>query len=133
MNSKSKNTSMLDFEKDESDMNSAKFEHIDKVDSADDKDKISITIHCKKKHSSCICRDIESSLLERLRCKNARTSDIKTEIECIEMLRCIIACKLNEKFLKHICHQHLHALVNHFNLQIKKLNSAELRKCLETC
>ncbi len=133
MNSKSKNTSMLDFKKDESDMSSAKFEHIDEVNSADDKDEISITIHCKKKHSSCICRNIESSLLKRLRCKNARTFDIKTEIECIEMLQCIIACKLNEKFLKHICHWHFHALVDHFNLQIKKLNSAELRKCLETC
>ncbi len=92
MNSKNENTSMLDFEKDESDMSSAKFEHIDEVDSADDEDEISITIRRKKKHSSCVCRDIESSLLERLRRKNAKTSDIKTEIECIEMLRCIIAC-----------------------------------------
>ncbi len=133
MNSKNENTSMLNFKKDESNMSSAKFEHINKVNSADDKDKISIIIYCKKKHSSCICRDIEFSLLERLRCKNARTSDIKTEIKCIKVLRCIIACKLNEKFLKHICHWHLHALVDHFDLQIKKLNTAELRKHLETC
>jgi len=124
---------MLDFKKDESDMSSAKFKHIDEVNNADDKDEISIIIHRKKKHSSCICRDIESSLLERLRCKNARTSDIKTEIECIEVLRCIIACKLNEKFLKHVYHRHLHALVDHFDFQVKKLNSAKLRKCLEMC
>ncbi len=133
MNSKNENTSMLNFKKDESDMSSAKFKHINEVDSADDEDEISITIHCKKKHSSCICKDIEFSLLKRLRRKNARMSDIKTEIECIKMLWCIIVCKLNEKFLKHICHQHLHAFVDHFDLQIKKLNSTELRKHFEMC
>jgi len=83
---KNENTSMLNFKKDESDMSSAKFKHINEVDSADDEDEISITIHCKKKHSSCICKDIEFSLLKRLRRKNARMSDIKTEIECIKML-----------------------------------------------
>ena len=134
MNSKNENTSMLDFEKDESDMSSAKFEHIDEVNSAEEIDsKISIIIHHKRKHSSCICRNIESSLLKKLRCKNVKMSDIKTEIECIKMLWHIIACKSNEKFLKHVCHRHLHALINHFDLQIKKLNSAELRKCLKMC
>ncbi len=133
MNLKNENTSIFNFKKDESNMSLTKFEHIDEVNSADDEDKISIIICCKKKHLSCICRNIESSLLKRLRCKNAKMSDIKTKIECIKVLWHIIACKSNEKFLKHICHQYLHALVDHFDLQIKKLNSAELRKCLEMC
>ncbi len=98
MNSKNENTSMLNFKKDESDMSSAKSEHINEVNSAEEIDsEISIIIHCKRKHSSCICRNIEFSLLKKLRCKNARTSDIKINIECIEVLWCIIACKLNEK------------------------------------
>ncbi len=138
MNSKNENISMLNFKKDESDISSAKFEHINKVNNANDEDEeidseISIIIHCKKKHSSCICKDIEFNLLKRLKCKNVRTSDIKTEIECIEMLQRIIACKLNKKFLKHICHWHLHAFVNYFDFQIKKLNLAELRKCFKVC
>lgn len=134
MNSKNENTSMLNFKKDESDISSAKFEHIDEVDSAEEIDsEISINIHRKKKHWDYVCRDIESSLLEKLRCKNVKTFDIKTKIECIEVLWHIIACMSNEKFLKHVYHQHLHALVDHFDLQIKKLNSAELRKHLETC
>ncbi len=129
---------MFNFEKNKSNMSSAKFKHIDEVNNADDEDEeidseMSIIIHRKKKHSSCICRDIEFSLLKRLRRKNARMFDIKTEIECIKMLQCIIACKLNEKFLKHVCHQHFHAFINYFDFQIKKLNSTELRKRLETC
>ncbi len=84
MNSKNENISMLNFKKDESDMSSVKFEHINEVDSADDEDeeidsKINIIIHCKKKHLSCICKNIESSLLKRLRHKNARTFNLKTE------------------------------------------------------
>ncbi len=134
MNSKNENTSMLNFEKDESNMNSAKFKHIDEVDSAEEIDsEISIIIHRKKKHLSCVCRNIESSLLERLRCKNVKMFDIKTEIECIKMLWRIIACKSNEKSFKHVYHQHFHALVDYFDLQIKILNSAELRKCFEIC
>jgi len=78
---------MLDFKRDESDMSSAKFKHIDEVNSAEEIDsEISITIHCKRKHLNCICKDIESSLLKRLKHKNARTSDIKTEIKCIKIL-----------------------------------------------
>jgi len=51
MNSKNENTSMLNFKKDESDISSAKFEHIDEVDSAEEIDsEISINIHRKKKH-----------------------------------------------------------------------------------
>jgi len=78
---------MLNFKKDESDMNSVKFEHINEVNSTEEIDsKISIIIHHKRKLSSCICRNIESSLLKRLKCKNVKMFDIKTKIECIKML-----------------------------------------------
>jgi hypothetical protein len=69
MNLKNENADILDFKQDENDMSSTKFRNIDEVDHANDEDEeieneINIIIHCKMKHSSCICRNIEFSLLK---------------------------------------------------------------------
>lgn len=112
--------------------------HTDGVDSAENEDEevhdeISITIRRKGKHSGCACRVIESSLLERLRRKNAGTSGLKTENQCISALRRIIESNSNGMAFKYVCHRHLHALAGPFGLQVKKLNSNGLRARLKAC
>ncbi len=85
------------------------------------------------RQNRCPCRGIDRALLNRIRRKNAGTSGMKTETECLGVLRHIIECKSNGKALNHVCHRHLHALAGHFGLQVKKLNSAGLRKRLGAC
>jgi hypothetical protein len=138
MNSENENAGIPDFEQDESDMGSTESRNTDEVDHADDGDEeveseIRTTIRRKAKHSGCACRGIESSLLERLRRKNAGTSGLKTETQCIAALRRIIECNSNGTTLKHVCHRHLHALAGHFGLQVQKLTSNGLRARLKAC
>jgi hypothetical protein len=97
------------------------------------KAEVSIACCFDVKKSKCFCKDIDSNLLQRLRCKNVETSNIKTEIECLEALQCIIKCHFNEIALKYIYHKHLHAFADNFDFQIKMLNSMSLKVQLKQC
>ncbi len=86
-----------------------------------------------KYQEGCACRGIENSLLERIKRKNAGTSGIKNETECIAALRMVIKSAPRGTNLEHVCHKHLHALAGHFGLQVKKLNTPALRSRLLAC
>jgi hypothetical protein len=97
------------------------------------KAEVSIARCFDAKKSKCLCKNIDLNLLQRLRCKNVETSDIKTETECFEVLRRIIKCHFNEIAFRHVYHKHLHAFADNFKLQMKMLNSMSLRTQFKQC
>jgi hypothetical protein len=84
----------------------------------------------RKKKNSCKCERISLALLERIRRKNAIRARMKSDVECIDILRAMIESKLDETNLRHVCHRYLYAIDDHFDLQIKSLKTTDLRQRL---
>jgi hypothetical protein len=84
----------------------------------------------KHKKKLCKCISLTLALLERIRRKNAIRTRMKDDAECIDTLREMIEARLNKTSLRHVCHRHLYVLERHFDLQIKKLKTTNLKQRL---
>ena len=82
------------------------------------------------KKAGCKCGGIPLAILERIRRKNAIRAGMKGEEECLGTLRAVVGARPGGVNLRHVCHRHLFALGGHFDLQIKALSTAALRKRL---
>ncbi len=56
--------------------------------------------------------------------------NMMNEMKCINTLKIFVKINLEETSLMHVYHKHLLHLTDHFDLQVKMLNSAELRNWL---
>ncbi len=75
----------------------------------------------------CKCSEILKTILKKVCRKLFTVVDMMNEMKCINTLKIFVKTDLEETSLMHVCHKHLLRLADHFNLQVKMLNSAELR------
>jgi len=83
--------------------------------------------------SDCKCSEILKMILKRICRKLFTVADMMNEMKCINTLRIFVKTDLEETSLMHVYHKHLLHLADHFNLQVKMLNSAELKNRLCQC
>ena len=83
--------------------------------------------------SNCKCSEILKMILKKVYRKSFTVIDMMNEMKCINTLRIFVKTDLEETSLMHVCHKHLLRLADHFDLQVKMLNSAELRNWLCQC
>ncbi len=81
----------------------------------------------------CKCSEILKMILKKVCRKLFTVVDMMNEMKCINTLKIFVKTDLEETSLMHVCHKHLLRLADHFNLQVKMLNSAELRNWLCQC
>jgi len=77
--------------------------------------------------SNCKCSEIFKMILKKVYRKLFTVIDMMNEMKCINTLRIFVKTDLKETSLMHVCHKHFLRLADHFDLQVKMLNSAELR------
>lgn len=83
--------------------------------------------------SDCKCSEILKMILKRVCRKSFTVVDMMNEMKCINTLRIFVKTDFKETSLMHVYHKHLLRLADYFNLQVKMLNSAELRNWLCQC
>ncbi len=83
--------------------------------------------------SDCKCSEILKMILKRICRKSFTVVDMMNEMKCINTLRIFMKINLEETSLMHVYHRHLLHLADHFNLQVRMLNSVELRNWLCQC
>ena len=83
--------------------------------------------------SDCKCSEIFKMILKKVCRKSFTIINMINEIKCINTLKIFVKTDLEETSLMHIYHRHLLHLADYFNLQVKMLNSIELRNQLCQC
>jgi len=83
--------------------------------------------------SDCKCNEIFKMILKRICRKSFTIIDMMNEMKCINTLRIFMKINLKETSLMHVYHKHLLHFTDHFDLQVKMLNSTELRNQLYQC
>jgi len=83
--------------------------------------------------SDCKCSEILKTILKRICRKSFTVIDMMNEMKCINTLRIFVKINLEETSLMYVYHKHFLHLADHFDLQVKMLNSAELRNQLCQC
>ncbi len=86
-----------------------------------------------EKTSDCKCSEILKMILKKVCRKLFTIIDMMNEMKCINTLRIFVKTDFEETSLMHVYHRHLLRLADHFDLQVKMLNSAELRNRLYQC
>ncbi len=86
-----------------------------------------------KEISNCKCNKILKMILKKVCRKSFTVINMMNEMKCINILKIFVKTDLEETSLMHVYHKHLFRLADHFNLQVKMLNSAELRNQLCQC
>ena len=98
--------------------------------STDDRRERDVSHESKRKRKACKCEDLSNALLERIKRKNSIRARMKSDIECIDILKAIIQARHDEVSLRHVCHRHLYVMSGHFDLQVKSLKTMTLRQRL---
>ncbi len=83
--------------------------------------------------SNCKCNEILKMILKKICRKSFTIINMMNEMKCINTLRIFVKTDFEETSWMYIYHKHLLHLANHFNLQVKMLNSAELKNQLCQC
>lgn len=83
--------------------------------------------------SDCKCSEILKIILKRVCRKSFTVVDMINEMKCINTLKIFVKTDLKETSLIHVYHIHFLRFADHFDLQVKMLNSAELRNRLYQC
>ncbi len=83
--------------------------------------------------SDCKCSEILKTILKKVCRKSFTIINMMNEMKCINTLRIFIKTNLEETSLMHVYHKHFLHLADHFDLQVKMLNSTELRNWLCQC
>lgn len=83
--------------------------------------------------SDCKCSEILKMILKRVCRKSFTVINMMNKMKCINTLKIFVKTNLEETSLIYVYHKHLLRLADHFDLQVKMLNSAELRNQLCQC